>query len=123
MDLEFVWWSKDVAEYRERRERKEISLNIAERRAERDRLDARRKQREAERQAAGLDTPPLAKADDGRQADERNNRSDERRVGKEGVSTCRYWWSPYHEKKKKSSPIDTQQTVHILSYIHIKQTL
>src|SRR3546814_17074298 len=29
------------------------------------------------------------------------NRSDERRVGKECVSTCRSRWSPYHEKKKK----------------------
>src|SRR3546814_15878026 len=26
-------------------------------------------------------------------------RSEERRVGKEGVSTCRYRWAPYHEKK------------------------
>src|SRR3546814_18797378 len=26
-------------------------------------------------------------------------RSDERRVGKECVSTCRSRWSPYHEKK------------------------
>src|SRR3546814_12339648 len=26
-------------------------------------------------------------------------RSDERRVGKECVSTCRSLWSPYHEKK------------------------
>src|SRR3546814_19732760 len=24
------------------------------------------------------------------------NRSEERRVGKECVSTCRFWWSPYH---------------------------
>src|SRR3546814_15905169 len=29
------------------------------------------------------------------------NRSNERREGQEGVSTCRYWWSPYHKKKKK----------------------
>src|SRR3546814_11385916 len=28
------------------------------------------------------------------------NRSEERRVGKECVSTCRYRWSAYHEKKK-----------------------
>src|SRR3546814_16469581 len=28
-------------------------------------------------------------------------RSEERRVGKEGVSTCRSRWSPYHYKKKK----------------------
>src|SRR3546814_11716349 len=27
-------------------------------------------------------------------------RSEERRVGKECVSTCRYRWSPYNEKKK-----------------------
>src|SRR3546814_15494819 len=31
-------------------------------------------------------------------------RSEERRVGKEGVSTCRYRWSPYHYKKKKTKP-------------------
>src|SRR3546814_15340491 len=30
-----------------------------------------------------------------------SSRSEERRVGKECVSTCRYRWSPYHEKKKK----------------------
>src|SRR3546814_12877288 len=29
-----------------------------------------------------------------------NARSEERRVGKECVSTCRSRWSPYHEKKK-----------------------
>src|SRR3546814_17117306 len=29
-------------------------------------------------------------------------RSEERRVGKECVSTCRYRWSPYHKKKKKN---------------------
>src|SRR3546814_20840112 len=28
-------------------------------------------------------------------------RSEERRVGKEWVSTCRSWWSPYHSKKKQ----------------------
>src|SRR3546814_15795473 len=28
-------------------------------------------------------------------------RSEERRVGKECVSTCRFRWSPYHEKNKK----------------------
>src|SRR3546814_18943575 len=29
------------------------------------------------------------------------HRSEERRVGKEGVSTGRSRWSPYHKKKKK----------------------
>src|SRR3546814_11518772 len=30
-------------------------------------------------------------------------RSEERRVGKECVRTCRYRWSPYHEKKKANN--------------------
>src|SRR3546814_15074536 len=30
-------------------------------------------------------------------------RSEERRVGKECVSTCRSRWSPYHSKKKKKN--------------------
>src|SRR3546814_15800755 len=28
-------------------------------------------------------------------------RSEERRVGKECVSKCRFWWSPYQSKKNK----------------------
>src|SRR3546814_9016362 len=32
---------------------------------------------------------------------QQNARSEERRVGKECVSTCRSRWSPYHKKKKK----------------------
>src|SRR3546814_16969297 len=31
-------------------------------------------------------------------------RSEERRVGKEGVSTCRSRWSPYHSKKNPENP-------------------
>src|SRR3546814_17470662 len=31
------------------------------------------------------------------------HRSEERRVGKECVSTCRYRWAPSHEKKKKTT--------------------
>src|SRR3546814_20201602 len=31
-----------------------------------------------------------------------NMRSEERRVGKECVSTCRSRWSPYHDKKKNN---------------------
>src|SRR3546814_12824053 len=34
------------------------------------------------------------------------SRSEERRVGKECVSTCRSRWSPYHYKKKKHKKID-----------------
>src|SRR3546814_17990891 len=33
---------------------------------------------------------------------EQMTRSEERRVGKECVRTCRSRWSPYHEKKKKN---------------------
>src|SRR3546814_14214023 len=32
----------------------------------------------------------------------RLRRSEERRVGKEGVRTCRSRWSPYHYKKKQT---------------------
>src|SRR3546814_17005485 len=35
-------------------------------------------------------------------------RSEERRVGKECVSTCRSRWSPYHYKKKNRRKITTQ---------------
>src|SRR3546814_13123744 len=42
------------------------------------------------------------------------NRSEERRVGKECVSTCRSRWSPYHKKIKKryirSSIMTTKHT-------------
>src|SRR3546814_16417278 len=33
-------------------------------------------------------------------------RSEERRVGKEWVSTCRFRWSPYHTKKKQKPLIE-----------------
>src|SRR3546814_20608486 len=37
-----------------------------------------------------------------------SNRSEERRVGKEWVRTCRVRWSPYHEKKtRKHSNLNT----------------
>src|SRR3546814_14870281 len=34
--------------------------------------------------------------------EDRAARSEERRVGKECVSTCRVRWSPYHKKKQKN---------------------
>ena len=70
-DREFIWWSQDVAQFRAERDKKVISLNEAERRIERDRNEAKRKQREAERKASGLATAK-ANDDDGLQADERN---------------------------------------------------
>ncbi|MBW8367597.1 MAG: carboxy terminal-processing peptidase [Arenimonas sp.] len=71
-DAEFGWWAQDVATFREDREKKTISLNETVRRAERDRLESQRKQRAAERKAAGLDSDTLARADDGLSASERS---------------------------------------------------
>jgi len=72
-DPEFRWWVEDVAEFRSEREKKYISLNEAERRAERERQIARNVERQAERQRLGLDRDPLAETtDDGLHADERN---------------------------------------------------
>src|SRR3546814_1415261 len=42
------------------------------------------------------------------EAEDRHRRSDERRVGKECVSTCRPGWWPYHYKKN----ISRSQTSH-----------
>src|SRR3546814_15776717 len=39
---------------------------------------------------------------------EAEQRSEERRVGKECVSTCRSRWSPYHEQKKEQKKIDSR---------------
>jgi carboxyl-terminal processing protease len=73
-DVEFQWWMEDVKTFREEREKKTVSLNEAERRAERDRFDALRKQRSEERKRLGIALDPLleARSDDGLQADERN---------------------------------------------------
>src|SRR3546814_16604305 len=37
-----------------------------------------------------------------------HTRSEERRVGKECVSTCRYRWSRYHKKKKTNIKLSTE---------------
>jgi len=70
-DKEFGWWSQDVAQFRAERDKKLISLNEADRRAERDRDEAKRKQRAADRKAMGLDLA-APDDDDGLQANERN---------------------------------------------------
>jgi carboxyl-terminal processing protease len=70
-DKEFSWWSQDVAQFRADRDRKLISLNEADRRAERQRDEAKRKQRAAERKAMGLDLA-AGDDDDGLQANERD---------------------------------------------------
>src|SRR3546814_16274007 len=42
------------------------------------------------------------------------DRSEERRVGKEWVSTCRSRWSPDHIKKKKLIPIKLRRGITII---------
>src|SRR3546814_17502318 len=39
-------------------------------------------------------------------------RSEERRVGKEWVSTCRSRWPPYHSKKKESKEKKTNKIIY-----------
>src|SRR3546814_15945545 len=46
------------------------------------------------------DVGMVAAGGDARAGISHRQRSEERRVGKECVMTCRSWWSPYHEKKK-----------------------
>ncbi|GAB3316686.1 carboxy terminal-processing peptidase [Luteimonas notoginsengisoli] len=73
-DKEFQWFEEDVKEFRTEQAKKYVSLNEAERRADRDRQDAKRKSRQEQRKALGLPLDPLAAdaADDGLQASERN---------------------------------------------------
>jgi carboxyl-terminal processing protease len=72
---EFQWWSEDVAQFRELREKGYVSLNEAERRSERDKDLAKRNERQALRKQLGLMLDPLSADDtddDGLQANERN---------------------------------------------------
>jgi carboxyl-terminal processing protease len=73
-DKEFQWWSEDVAEFREERAKKSVSLNEAERRAERAHDEAKFKQRQEQRKALGLALDPLAdeRTDDGLASSERD---------------------------------------------------
>jgi carboxyl-terminal processing protease len=69
-DKEFSWWAQDVAQFRAERDKKLISLNEVDRRAERERDEAKRKLRAAERKAMGIDID-APDDDDGLQANER----------------------------------------------------
>ena len=73
-DKEFQWKLEDVAQFRAEAAKKYVSLNEAERRAEREKQDAQFKARQAERKALGLALDPLADdlADDGLGASERD---------------------------------------------------
>ena len=77
-DVEFKWWKEDVAEFRAEAEKDYISLNEAERRAERDRQAERRTLRQEERKRLGLALDPLAELadDDGLTANERDIAAD-----------------------------------------------
>src|SRR5690606_27014731 len=77
-DVEFQWWKEDVAEFRAEAEKDYVSLNEAERRAERDRQAERRKLRQEERARLGLALDPLAELgdDDGLTANERDIAAD-----------------------------------------------
>ena len=97
-DKEFVWWSQDVAEFRAQREKKTISLNEADRRAERDADEAKKKARAAERKTLGL-ADARSDDDDGLQADERN-------VGQQVAAE--------EERKKHTDPL-VRETGAILS--------
>src|SRR3546814_12190772 len=50
--------------------------------------------------ATGIDYAVALTADHGGHDLPERNRSEERRVGKGGGSTCRSRWSPYHKKKQ-----------------------
>src|SRR3546814_15702665 len=47
------------------------------------------------------------------------DRSEERRVGKECVSTCRYRWSPYHYKNNKGKQKLTPNKPEIHEVTHV----
>src|SRR3546814_9572237 len=53
-DKEFQWFEEDVEEFRAQRAKKYVSLNEAERRAERDSQEAKRKSRQEQRKELGL---------------------------------------------------------------------
>src|SRR3546814_12375433 len=48
------------------------------------------------------------------QGEAERGRSEERRVGKECVSTCRSRWSPYHYKKKYNKNSKTNTSVNAI---------
>ncbi|HWS78544.1 MAG TPA: carboxy terminal-processing peptidase [Thermomonas sp.] len=77
-DVEFQWWVEDVAQFRQEQAKKSVSLNEAERRAERDKFDALRKQRAEARKRLGIARDPVLDdlSDDGLQANERNVAAD-----------------------------------------------
>lgn len=77
-DKEFIWWKEDIDEFKKQADKTSVSLNEGKRVAERERKEARRIKREAERKALGLDKDDSGKIelDDGLQANERDFKKD-----------------------------------------------
>ncbi len=73
-DREFQWWNEDVQQFRAEAAKKYVSLNEAERFAEREKQEAQRKQRQEVRKELGLALDPLADDtnDDGLTGNERD---------------------------------------------------
>jgi len=72
-DKEFQWWEQDVNQFREEKAKKYVSLNEAERRAEREKQENQRKERQALRKQLGMPLDPLAEdSDDGLTGNERD---------------------------------------------------
>ena len=72
-DKEFQWWEQDVAQFREEKAKKYVSLNEADRRAEREKQENQRKERQAIRKQLGMPLDPLAEdSDDGLTGNERD---------------------------------------------------
>ena len=72
-DVEYQWWAEDVAKFRTEQAKKSVSLNEAERRAERDKFEVLIKQRAVQRKELGIEHDALLDtSDDGLQANERN---------------------------------------------------
>jgi carboxyl-terminal processing protease len=73
-DREFQWWNEDVQQFRAEAAKKYVSLNETERRAERERQEAQRKERQQIRKELGLALDPLAEDsnDDGLTGNERD---------------------------------------------------
>src|SRR3546814_13206397 len=69
--------------------------------------DDRRRRGRSLRQNRQAARARLSRRPGGRARREGRRRSEERRVGKECVSTCRSRWSPYHYKKNYSKLHDT----------------
>ncbi len=100
-DREFGWWVDDVNEYRRERKEKTLSLNETTRRAERDRNEARRKERDEVRKTLGLEQLAATDdKDDGLQADERDVVADVKRE---------------EEDKKDGPDVLAREAAHVLA--------